>query len=553
MDWLLDLISNNSVAHTIFLIGIVIALGVWLGKIKIGGISLGVTWVLFIGIVASHFGMVVDPKILNFIKEFGLILFVYSIGLQVGPGFFSSIKKDGIRLNCLATAIVFLGVGVAVTFYYTTDLPISTIVGILSGAVTNTPGLGAAQEAYTQVNGNLIDPTIALGYAAAYPLGVIGIIGAIVLIRYLFRIKMADEIKLIEDKNTQSNAFTLLSIRITNPAISGKSVQKIQDYLDSHFVISRVQRSDGKIELCNADTILILEDIIFVATETAERDRVLALLGKEVEKDWYKENGDLVSRRILVTKDGVNGKTLGSLQLRKTYGINITRINRAGFDFLATPSVAIQIGDRVMVVGREESIKNVEKVLGNSLKRLDHPNLGPIFIGIALGVLLGCVPFTFPGIPQGIKLGLAGGILIVSILIGRFGPSLHLPTYTTMSANLMLREVGITLFLGSVGLSSGEQFVETVFTTNGLMWVGIGFAITVIPLLIVGCISRGIFKMDYFEIMGLIAGSTTDPPALAYANSTSNNDRSAIAYSTVYPLTMFLRVLTAQFLILIFA
>jgi len=552
MDWLSHLLWDNSVAHTIFIVGIVIALGVWLGKLKIGGISLGVTWVLFIGIIVSHFGMTVEPEILHFVKEFGLILFVYSIGLQVGPGFFSSFKKDGIRLNSLAASIVLIGVGVAVTFYYTTDLPISTIVGILSGAVTNTPGLGAAQEAYTQVHGGA-DPTIALGYAAAYPLGVIGIISAIVLIRTIFRIKMADETIRIEKKNTQSNDFTLLSIQITNPAISGKTVQTNQDYLDSHFVISRIQRANGKVELCNADTILIQEDVVFVATETKERDRVLALLGTEIEKDWYKDNGDLVSRRILVTQEEVNGKSLGSLQLRKTYGINITRINRAGVDFLATPSVSIQMGDRVMVVGREDSIKNVEKVLGNSLKRLDHPNLGPIFIGIALGVLLGSIPFVFPGIPQPVKLGLAGGILIVSILIGRFGPSLHMPTYTTMGANLMLREIGITLFLGSVGLSSGEKFVETVFTTNGLGWIGIGFAITVIPLLIVGIFSRAILKMDYFEIMGLMAGSTTDPPALAYANASSNNDRSAIAYSTVYPLTMFLRVLSAQFLILIFA
>lgn len=552
MDWLYDLLWNNSVAHTIFIVGIVVSMGVWFGKLKIGGISLGVTWVLFIGIIVSHFGLTIEPEILHFVKEFGLILFVYSIGLQVGPGFFSSFKKDGMRLNFLAASIVLIGVGVAITFFYTTDLPISTIVGILSGAVTNTPGLGAAQEAYTQVHGSA-DPTIALGYAAAYPLGVIGIISAIVLIRILFRIKMADESIRIEKKNTQSNDFTLLSIQITNPAISGKTVQTIQDYLDSHFVISRIQRANGKVELCNADTILILEDVVFVATETGERDRVLALLGTEIEKDWYKDNGDLVSRRILVTQEEVNGKSLGSLQLRKTYGINITRINRAGVDFLATPSVSIQMGDRVMVVGREDSIKNVEKVLGNSLKRLDHPNLGPIFIGIALGVLLGSIPFAFPGIPQPVKLGLAGGILIVSILIGRFGPSLHMPTYTTMGANLMLREVGITLFLGSVGLSSGEKFVETVFTTNGLVWIGIGFAITVIPLLIVGIFSRAILKMDYFEIMGLMAGSTTDPPALAYANATSNNDRSAIAYSTVYPLTMFLRVLSAQFLILIFA
>ena len=552
MSWLFDLIWNNSVAHTIFLLGIVISLGVWLGKIKVGGISLGITWVLFVGIIVSHFGMNAEPEIIHFTKEFGLILFVYSIGLQVGPGFFSSFKKDGMRLNLLAGTIVLLGVTISIIFYYTTGLPISTIVGILSGAVTNTPGLGAAQEAYTQVKG-AVDPNIALGYAAAYPLGVVGIIGATVLIRYIFRIKISDEAKLIEHKNSLNNNFTLLSIQITNPAISGKTVQEITGYLDSHFVITRVQKADGNVALCSFDTILEEGNFIFVATELAECKKVLALLGKEIEMDWYNNNDNLVSRRILVTKDAVNGKTLGSLQLRKTYGINITRINRAGVDFLATPSVVIQIGDRVMVVGHEDSIKSVEKVLGNSLKRLDHPNLAPIFIGIALGVLLGSIPFTIPGIPQAVKLGLAGGLLVVSILIGRFGPNFHLNTYTTMGANLMLREVGITLFLASVGLSSGEKFVETVFTTNGLMWVGMGFGITVIPLLIVGSISRGLLKMDYFEIMGLLAGSTTDPPALAYANESSNNDRPAIAYSTVYPLTMFLRVLMAQLLILIFA
>jgi Predicted permease len=552
MNWFIDLIWNNSVAHTVFLLGIVIAAGIWLGKIKIGGISLGVTWVLFAGIIVSHFGLIAEPEIVHFIKEFGLILFVYSIGLQVGPGFFSSFRKDGLRLNALAGAVVFIGVGTAVLFYYTTDLPISTIVGILSGAVTNTPGLGAAQEANMQVTG-VNDPTIALGYAAAYPLGVIGIIGAMVLIRFIFKIKMSDETMRLEDKNDQNNKFTLLSIKITNPAISGKSVQEVMDFMESHIIISRVMRADGSVSLCSADTPLETGNTIFVATETTERSKVLTLIGTEVEMDWDKNNGNLVSRRILVTQESVNGKSLGSLQLRKTYGINITRINRAGVDFLATPSVVLQMGDRVMVVGHEQSVKNVEKVLGNSLKRLDHPNLGPIFIGIALGVLLGCIPFTFPGIPQPVKLGLAGGILIVSILIGRFGPNFHLTTYTTAGANLMLREVGISLFLAAVGLSSGEHFVETVFTTNGLMWVGMGFAITIVPLLVVGCFARGFLKMDYFEIMGFIAGSTTDPPALAYANSSSNNDRSAIAYSTVYPLTMFLRVLTAQFLILIFA
>ena len=551
MSWLFDLVWNNSVAHTILLLGIVISLGVWLGKIKVYGISLGITWVLFVGLIVSHFGLNIEPDIVNFTKEFGLILFIYSIGLQVGPGFFSSFKKDGMRLNALATAIILLGVAMTLVFYFTTKYPISTMVGILSGAITNTPGLGAAQDAYMQIR-KVSDPTIALGYAATYPLGVIGIIGASVLIRYIFRIKMSDENKRIELKNQENNNFTLLSIRIENPAIYNKSVKEVTNYVGTHFVISRICKNNV-VSLCRQSALLEENDIVLVATESNERGKVLAFLGSEVEMDWDKNSGDLVSRRILVTKEAVNGKTLGSLQLPKTYGINITRINRSGFDFLATPSLEIQIGDRVMVVGPESAVKNVEGVLGNSLKRLDHPNIGPIFIGIALGVLLGCIPFTFPGIPQPVKLGLAGGLLVVSILIGRFGPKFHMNTYSTMSANLMLREIGITLFLASVGLSAGEKFVETVFTTDGLIWVGMGFAITIVPLLIVGCISRGILKMDYYEIMGLLAGSTTDPPALAYANESSNNDRPAIAYSTVYPLTMFLRVLTAQLLILIFA
>lgn len=551
MEWFMDLVWQNSVAHTIFLLGIVIAAGVYLGKLKIGGISLGVTWVLFVGIIVSHFGMTIEPHLLHFIKEFGLILFVYSIGLQVGPGFFSSFKKDGLRLNGLAALVVFLGVGIAVTFYYITDYPIATIVGILSGAITNTPGMGAAQEAYHQVHGTT-DSTIALGYAAAYPLGVVGIITGMIIIRYLFGIKMDKEKARVDAENTKNSSFVLMTVRIKNPAIFGKPVSHVTNLLDEHFIISRVRKIDGTVTLTNADTILEADDLIYVATEQSLQKKVLAFLGVEAEMDWYKDQSSLVSRRILVTKDAVNGKTLGSLQLRKTYGINITRINRAGVDFLATPSLVLQIGDRVMVVGPESAIKNVEQVLGNSLKRLDHPNLTPIFVGIALGVALGSIPFTIPSIPQPVKLGLAGGLLIVSILIGRFGPRFYLNTYTTMSANLMLREVGITLFLASVGLSSGENFVETVFTTNGLVWVGMGLCITMIPLLIVGSLARGVLKMNYFEIMGTLAGSTTDPPALSYANQVSNSDLPAVAYSTIYPVTMFLRVLTAQLLILIF-
>lgn len=552
MNWFVDLLFNTSTAHTIFLLGVVIFVGVWLGKIKVGGISLGVTWVLFVGLIVGHFGFQVEPDILNFIKEFGLILFVYSIGLQVGPGFFSSFKKDGMRLNGLAASAILIGVLITVCLYYSTPYPMSTLVGILCGAVTNTPGMGAAQEAFAQVHG-VNDPTIALGYAAAYPLGVIGIIGATVLIKYIFHISIPEEKERVARENSQDSNFTLISIKINNPAIFGKSVIEITSMMENHIVISRIRKNDGSVELTNTKSVLEGGNIILVATETTERNKVLAFLGNEIEMDWEKDESNLVSRRILVTKESVNGKTLGSLQLRSTYGINITRINRSGIDFLATPSIGLQIGDRVMVVGPESAIKNVENVLGNSLKRLDHPNVSPIFIGIALGVLLGCIPMTIPGIPQPVKLGLAGGLLIVSILIGRFGPKFHINTYTTMSANLMLREVGISLFLASVGLSSGEHFVETVFSRDGLIWVGMGFGITVVPLLLVGAFSRGILKMNYFEIMGLLAGMTTDPPALAYANESSNNDLPAVAYSTVYPVTMFLRVLTAQLLILIFA
>jgi putative transport protein len=552
MNWLYDLVSQNSVAHTIFLFGIVIAAGVFLGKLKIRGFSLGVTWVLFIGLIVSHFGLTIESQINNFIKEFGLVLFIYSIGLQVGPGFFSSFKKDGIRLNSLATGLVLLSVLIAVIFYLTTDYPISTIVGILSGAITNTPGMGAAQQAYYQIHGTT-DPTIALGYAAAYPFGVVGIIGGTVLLKYIFRIKMDKEKERVDRENKLNSNFILLTIQIKNPAIFGKKIKDVARLLDGHFTISRVRKSDGSVSLTSAETILEADDLVRIATEETERSKVLAFLGTEVEMDWHKDETDPVSRRILITKEAVNGKTLGSLQLRKTYGINITRINRAGEDFLATPSLVLQIGDRVMVVGREAAIKNVEHVLGNSLKRLDHPHLTPIFIGIALGVVLGSIPFTIPGIPQTVKLGLPTGLLIVSILIGRFGPRFHINTYATMSANLMLREVGLTLFLASVGLSSGEHFVDTVFTTNGLIWIGMGLCITLTPLLIVGAIARVILKMNYFEIMGTLAGSTTNPPALAYANESSNSDLPAVAYSTVYPVTMFLRVLTAQLLILIFA
>ncbi|HNZ80578.1 MAG: putative transporter [Bacteroidales bacterium] len=553
MTWLTELIQNDSVARTILILAVVISSGIYLGKIKIFGISLGITWVLFVGLILGHFGFSIQPTVLHFIKEFGLILFVYSIGMQVGPGFFSSFKQGGIRLNMLAVGVVLLGVLTVLGFFWLTDYPMTTLVGIMSGAVTNTPGLGAAQQAYLEIYQSNA-PDIALGYAVAYPLGVVGVIGATILIRILYKIKFQDESRRLQEEYERNhNSFVLASVELMNPALFGKTVEEIHRLSLSQFVISRVLKSDQRMELCNNTTKLEEKDKILIATDSGDLQAVIAFFGKRIEMDWDKIPSDLVSRRILLTKTDVNGKTLGSLHLRKLYGVNVTRVNRSGMDLLASPSLVLQMGDRLMVVGSLESIQKIESLLGNSLKRLREPNLIPIFLGIFLGVLLGSVPIRFPGIPQAVKLGLAGGPLIVAILISRFGPKYGLLTYTTMSANLMLRELGITLFLCSVGIGAGDLFVETVFNTQGLSWLGIGLVITVLPPLIVGILARSVFKLNYLDIMGLLSGSMTDPPALAYANSSSGSDQPVVAYSTVYPLTMFLRVLCAQILILIFA
>ena len=553
MTWLTELIQNDSVARTILILAVVISSGIYLGKIKIFGISLGITWVLFVGLILGHFGFSIQPTVLHFIKEFGLILFVYSIGMQVGPGFFSSFKQGGIRLNMLAVGVVLLGVLTVLGFFWLTDYPMTTLVGIMSGAVTNTPGLGAAQQAYLEIYQSNA-PDIALGYAVAYPLGVVGVIGATILIRILYKIKFQDESRRLQEEYERNhNSFVLASVELMNPALFGKTVEEIHRLSLSKFVISRVLKSDQRMELCNNTTNLEEKDKILIATDSGDLQAVIAFFGKRIEMDWDKIPSDLVSRRILLTKTDVNGKTLGSLHLRKLYGVNVTRVNRSGMDLLASPSLVLQMGDRLMVVGSLESIQKIESLLGNSLKRLREPNLIPIFLGIFLGVLLGSVPIRFPGIPQAVKLGLAGGPLIVAILISRFGPKYGLLTYTTMSANLMLRELGITLFLCSVGIGAGDLFVETVFNTQGLSWLGIGLVITVLPPLIVGILARSVFKLNYLDIMGLLSGSMTDPPALAYANSSSGSDQPVVAYSTVYPLTMFLRVLCAQILILIFA
>ena len=555
MDWLIELITGTGIAHSIMVLALVISVGLLLGKVKVFGISLGTTWILFFGIFLGHLGLEIDHNVLHFLKEFGLILFIFSIGMQVGPSFFSSFKQGGITLNLLASGVVFLGVITTWIIHVVTGIPIATMVGILSGAVTNTPGLGAAQQTYTDITGT-VDPNIATAYAVAYPLGVVGIILSIVLFKYIFRINFAKENSELdnesESKLTEANMF---SLQVENPAIFGKNIRDIKHLIDKEFVISRLLNARTQ-ELVVPQTLTVLNegDKVLVVTNLKNIEVIEVFIGKRIEmgrEEWNKLDSQLISRRISITKSAINGRSIGNLRLRNLFGVNITRVNRAGVDLIADSRLQLQLGDRVTVVGSEESIANVEKFLGNSLKRLREPNLISIFVGIALGVIVGSIPFIIPGIPQPVKLGLAGGPLIVAILLSKFGPKYKLVTYTTMSANLMLREIGIAIFLACVGLGAGENFVETVIN-GGYMWIGYGAIITVLPLLIVGVIGRKACKLNYFTLMGLIAGSMTDPPALSFANTTAGNDIPAVSYATVYPLTMFLRVITAQLLILIF-
>ncbi len=552
MDWIETLLWDpSSVAHIVCLYAFVISIGVLLGKIKIFGISLGVTFVLFTGILMGHFGFTGESQILHFIREFGLILFVFCIGLQVGPSFFSSFKKGGMRLNLLAVGIVLLNIAMALAIYFILggQIQLPMMVGILYGAVTNTPGLGAAQEALNQLH-YTGDP-IALGYACAYPLGVVGIIGSIIAIRYIFRINLSkEENELQNQENDLKHKPHLLQLEVRNESISGKTMTQLKEFLGRPFVCSRT-RHEGHVSIPDENTVFHIGDQLFIVCTEEDAEAISAFIGKEVEVDWEKQDMPMVSRRILITKSEINGKKLGSMHFRNLYGVNITRVNRSGMDLFADPNLILQVGDRVMVVGQEDAVERVANVLGNSLKRLDAPNIVTIFIGIFLGILLGSLPIAFPGIPTPVKLGLAGGPLVVAILIGRFGHKLRLVTYTTMSANLMLREIGIVLFLASVGIEAGEHFLQTVVEGDGLMYVGYGFLITVVPLLIIGIVARLYFKVNYFTLMGLIAGSCTDPPALAYANQAAGNDAPSVGYSTVYPLTMFLRILAGQMILLL--
>ncbi|WP_317309408.1 putative transporter [Phocaeicola plebeius] len=557
MNWLQDLLTNpNSIAHIVALYAFVIAAGVLLGKIKFFGISLGVTFVLFVGILAGHFGFTGNPAILSFVQDFGLILFVFCIGLQVGPSFFSSFKRGGITLNLLAVGIVFLNIAVALILYFAlqgrVDIPM--MVGILCGAVTNTPGLGAANEALQQLHYQ--GPEIAMGYACAYPLGVMGIILSMIIIRYICRVDVkqdSDEIQK-EEANPHMKPYTI-SLKVQNEALSGKTLSQVQNFLARDFVCTRIIQ-DGHMITPNANTVLRLGDRMFLVCAEDDSEAIMAFIGPKIEQDWDATNQQdkpMVSRRILVTQPNINGKTLGELHFSSMYGVNVTRVNRSGMDLFAARQLRLQVGDRVMVVGPQDAIERVANLLGNQLRRLDHPNIVTIFVGILCGILFGSLPIAIPGMPTPVKLGLAGGPLIISILIGRFGHKVKLVTYTTMSANLMLREVGLVLFLASVGIKAGENFVQMVVEGDGVLYVGLGFLITFIPLIITGIIARWHHRVNYFTLMGLIAGSNTDPPALAYANQIAGNDAPAVGYSTVYPLTMFLRILTAQLLILLMA
>ena len=543
--------GNTSIAATLVLYSFVIAAGIYIGKMKIFGVSLGVTFVLFVGILMGHFGYIVDDAILKFVREFGLILFIFSIGLQVGPGFFSSFKKGGMRLNALAVTGIALNVAIVLCIYYFGNInDISALVGVMSGAVTNTPGLAAAQQTISQMTQSAEEANLmASGYAAAYPLGVVGIILSMFVIKGIFRIKTEDEIKKIEEEQEDSHLKPfLLTIKVSNQLVDGMTLVKLHDVVQTNFVVSRIMGAEGKVTIPKSTTEIHIGDLLLIVCSAQDADRFKAVIGTEVEMDWESTPTPVFSRRIVVTKSQYNGVALGSLRLHNGYKLNCTRVNRAGVDLLATPNLRLQMGDRITVVGNLEDIERLADRLGNSMKRLNQPNLITIFVGIILGIILGSIDIGF-----GMKLGLAGGPLVVAILLSRFGYKAKLVTYTSSSASLLLRELGICLFLASVGIAAGKDFAASVFNYTGMWWVIWGFVITVVPLIIVGCIARGHDKINFLTIMGLMSGGCTDPPALAYANNSPGNDAPAVAYSTVYPLTMFLRVVAAQALILCLA
>ena len=561
MDWIINLFTNTeSVAHIALLYAVVIAVGILLGKIKIGGISLGVTFVLFAGIVAGHIGFTGPTNILSFIQDFGLILFVFCIGLQVGPGFFESFRKGGVTLNLLSTTLVLLNVGVMFACYYIffdtndkTNLPM--MVGTLYGAVTNTPGLGAANEALESV-WKAVDgaaPQIAAGYACAYPLGVLGIIGATIAVRFITRTKLEEEEEELKEE-AGDNAHTKplqMHLKVDNTYLAGRTVKQINEFLNRDVVFSRLLH-EGNVSIPSSRDVFQMGDEVLVVCAAVDAEAIQAFIGPEIEKPWEEDqsNQPLISKRIVITNPSMNGKELGKMHFSSVYGVTVTRISRQGMDLFASRNYRFQVGDKILVVGPTDNVNRIADLMGNSVKRLDTPNIATIFIGIIIGILFGSIPFAIPGMPVPLKLGIAGGPLIIAILIGRFGHRMKLNTYTTTSANMMLREMGLVLFLASVGVKAGAHFWDTVVEGDGLMYVFTGFLITIIPILIIGTIARLKFKFNYFTIMGMLAGTCTDPPALAYANSICSREAPAIGYSTVYPLSMFLRIFTAQLIVL---
>lgn len=555
MEWLDNLLFNpDSIAHIVLLYSLVISIGVLLGRIRVFGVSLGVTFILFVGILMGHFGFSGNLQIINFVQDFGLILFVYCIGLQVGPSFFSSFKKGGVSMNLMAAGAVLLNIAVMAVLWLLLfekeDLPM--MVGVLCGAVTNTPGLGAANEALGQLGYS--GPQIANGYACAYPLAVVGIIGATILIKYLCRVNLAAEKDALAREETADRHEKphRMYVEVKNPALEDITLKSLREMANRDFVCSRILH-DGNESLPNRDTVLHQGDHLLIVCASDEADAIVTFIGSQVkaDKEFDAGHSPLVSKRILITEEDVNGKTLSQLSLSGKFGVNATRIYRSGVELLARPGQRLQLGDRIRVVGPSDAVDRLAARLGNSHDHLDHPNILTIFVGIFIGILFGSLPIAIPGMPTPVKLGLAGGPLIISILISRFGYRMKLVTYTTVSANLMLREIGLALFLASVGIKAGGNFISTVVEGDGLLYVLCGFLITVIPILCIGPVARYRYKMNYFTLMGMIAGTYTDPPALAYANQTAGNDAPALGYTTVYPLAMFLRIITAQVLILI--
>lgn len=545
---------SGGVAHSVIVLSLVIAAGYILAKIRIKGVSLGITWILFAGIFLGHFGITLDSRLLSFIKEFGLILFVYSIGIQVGPGFFSAFRAGGLKLNLIAAGSIAVSVITTIVIHLITKLPISTMVGILYGAVTNTPGLGAAQQTYTDITGTNA-PEIAMGYAVAYPLGVVGAILTLLLLRYLTRINPKEEEEAatkISGSGSRQEVVRAVAL-VTEDKGNGKKISWLTEQLNSKFIISRIRPANSdEAVLADGETVLHTGDKVLIVAGKNDLPEIFSLLGEESDYEWNITEHNLISRQILISKNELHGKTLAELNIRKNFEASITRVNRAGLDLVASPDLRLHIGDRVTIVGSEDAISHAEHLLGNSLKRLNQPNLIPIFVGILLGCVLGSIPIPLPGVPFPVKLGLAGGPLIVSILISRFGPDFKIVTYATASANLMLREVGIALFLASVGLGAGADFVKTIVEQNGFIWIAYGALITVIPYLVMGLLAKLVFHVNYYTVIGVLSGANTNPPALAFSGEQTSCDAPAVGYATVYPLSMFLRVISAQLLIIFF-